>query len=399
VKSLRALSIKESHQIFPYKTFAQRLMRPGGGMWPSRVHSVQRYKLQLGLSDRLRKLNLNFMTFPLERLADLSIAQTARYSDWADRVLYMIDEDAQASRQARQYLQHLDAPEIQPERLVQVYKNTLAQFIFDYKTFVAPSTFMIDLDGSRLDGGTPEIVSQGRYVGMPPSDHKGPQEFIPLSGIARLRIPNFVEVQELNYQSYRQRLLTPLYKEVSQSDTLIVLIDLASLLSKGRPAFDEQIWLLDQLRFLLKNKEKVRSTFGLSQIKKVALIANKCDLVRTFERDARLPNLLRQLTRSFVETLHPKIEIGRFICSPCMATRVHTKDPEMLIGRMIHQGKNPEKIERPFRVPEVPQFWPDEYSFKEYPFLKVWPPALQAHEKLPRHHRLDDVCRFIISPN
>ena len=69
----------------------------------------------------------------------------------------------------------------------------------------------------------------------------------------------------------------------------------------------------------------------------------------------------------------------------------------MLIGRMVHGSKNPEKIERPFFVPEIPAAWPKEYDTRSYPFTKVWPPALQAHEKLPRHHRLDDLCRFILS--
>ena len=89
---------------------------------------------------------------------------------------------------------------------------------------------------------------------------------------------------------------------------------------------------------------------GRSSIKKVALVANKCDLVRTFEREARLPLLLRQLTDEFVERLHKTIDVGRFICSPCMATRPH-QDPQQLVGRLIHQGKNPERVDRPFGIP------------------------------------------------
>ena len=396
VKGLKALTIKESSQFFPYKTFVQRLMRPGGGMWPSRVNSVQRFRLQMKRSDQLRKDVLEFFSFPLERLIDLPVARTDRYADWADRTLYHIDQDSQASRQARQYLQHLDAPEIQPERLVSVYKNTLAQFVFNYKTFTAPSTFMIDLKGDRIDGGAPEIVSQGRYVGLPPNDAGGPKEFIPLSGIARLRVPGFVETQELHYQKYRTHLLKPLFQEINQCHSLIILIDIPTLLSTGRSAYDEQVWLLDQLKQILKTSSREGQVMGKSQIRNVALVANKCDLVRTFERDARIPQLLRQLTDPFVEDLHRTIQVGRFVCSSCTATRPHS-DPEMLIGRMIHASKNSSKIERPFAVPEVPRFWPEEYTSRDYPFFKVWPPALQAHEKLPRHHRLDDVCRFILS--
>lgn len=396
IKSIKTLPVKREHETFPYRTFAQRLMRPGGGLWPSRMSAQQRFRLSMKRSDQMRKDVLDLFSFPLERMIDLPIARTQRYQDWADRTLYLISEDSLASRQARQYLQHLDAPDLQAERLPQVYKNTLTQFIFNYKTFTAPSTFMIDIEGSRLDGGAPEIVSQGRYLGLPPTEGNQAQEFLPLSGIARLRIPTYVDTMESNYQSYREKLLKPLFTEINHCDTLIVLIDIPSLLSAGRAALDEQIWLLDRLKLLLKTNQKLNQVMGKSLIKKIALVANKCDLIRTFERDARLPQLLRQLTDPIVEDLHKSIEVGRFICSACTATRPH-QDPEKLIGRMVHGSKNPEKIERPFPVPEIPSTWPAEYDARSYPFTKVWPPALQAHEKLPRHHRLDDLCRFILS--
>ena len=396
LKGIRSLTVKQENQIFPYRAFAQRLMKPGGGLWPSRVNSVQRYKVIMRRSDRVKRDALEFFSFPLERMIDLPVAQTARYSDWADQTLFRINEDPQASRQARQYLQHLDAPDLQPDRLTTVYKSALTQFIFDYKTFCAPSTFMIDLEGARIDGGAPEIVSQGRYLGIPPGEGKDAQEIVPLSGIARLRVPGFVQEQEQNYQAYRDQVLKPLFTELNGCDSLIVLIDIPAILASGRGAYEEQAWLLNQLKRTLRANRKGGQVVGRSTIRKVAVIANKSDLVRTFERDARLPQLLRELTDPFVEGLHKSIEIGRFLCSPCTATRPHS-DPEMLIGRMIHGSKNPEKIERPFFVPEIPRSWPETFSSKDYPFRKVWPPALQAHEKLPRHHRLDDVCRFLLS--
>lgn len=395
LRGVRGLDVEPAYQQFPYPTFAQRLMQPNGGLWPSRVHSVQRYSLRMRRAGHLRPDKLEFMTFPLERLMDLSIAQTHSYTDWADRILRKIDDDPQASRQARQYMQHLDAPDLQPERLISVYKSALAQFVFDYKSFAAPSTFMIDLDGGRIEGGSPKMVSQGRYVGLPPHNGQAAREFIPISAITRMRAPHVMRQHEANYHAYRDEVARPLFEEVSGADTLVVLIDIAAVLSGGRAAFDEQVNLLDELRQLLRSRGRGRPALGKSRVSRVALVATKCDLVRIFERDARLPALLRQLTDPFVETLHPSIEIGRFLCSPCVSTRPHA-DPEMLIGRLVHAAQNSERIERPFMVPEVPRFWPETYSPSDYPFFKVWPPALQAHEKITRHHKLDDVCRFLL---
>ena len=395
IKNLIPQTVGDSQFLFPYKTFAQRLMKAGGGIWPSRYSATQRFRIAFKRSARFKRDELDFMTFPLERLLDLNIARIDKYSDWADRVLFHIEEDKQALRAARPYLIHLDAQEQFIERLIRLYKTSLTQFIFDYKTFTAPSTFMIDLHGGRIDGGAAESVSQARFLGLPPGDGSGPKEFIPLSGIARMRLPEFLETQEKNYELYRSQLLKPLFGEVNQADTLLILLDIPALLSAGRGAFDEQKWLLGELSKLLKYKNKGGQVLGRSQVKRVALIANKCDLVRTFEREARLPLLLRQLTDDFVERLHKSVEIGRFICSPCMATRPH-QDPQSLVGRLINPSKNSERGEVPFNIPEVPKAWPQEYTPQDFPFAKVWPPALQAHEKLPRHYRLDDVFRFIL---
>ena len=395
LKGLEALPIEDQQDLFPFKTFAQRLMRAGGGIWPSRHQSLQRFRIAFKRLNRFKRDDLSFVAFPLERLLDLGIARTDRYADWADRVLFQIEEDNQALRAARPYLAHLDAQELYIERLIRLYKVTLTRMIFDYKTCTAPSTFMIDLQGGRIDGGAAESVSQARFLGLPPSEGAGPREFIPLSGIARLRLPEFVEAQEVNYQLYRDRLAKPLFNELNQCDTLIILIDIPALLSAGRGAYDEQVFLLDELSKLLKTQRRGGQVLGRSHIKKVALVANKCDLVRTFEREARLPLLLRQLTDDFVDKLHKSIELGRFICSPCISTRPHP-DPELLMGRLINPVKNPDKTDRAFSVPEVPKAWPEEYTPQDFPFSKVWPPALQAHEKMPRQHRLDDLCRFIL---
>ena len=395
LKGVRSLDVP-SYQRFPYPEAAKRLIQPGGGVWPGRVHSVQRYGVKFRRTGRLSADQLHFMSFPLERLMDLNIARTEVYVDWADRTLLKIDEDPQASRQARQFMQHLDAPELQPERLVTAYKHALTQFVFDYQPFAAPSTFMIDLEGNRIEGGLPKVVSQGRYVGLPPHEGRPAAEFIPLSGVTRMRAPELVTQHAQHYERYRQELALPLFKELTGCDTLVVLIDIPSLLSGGRAAFKEQLFLLSELKRLLKLKVRGGQQLGRSKTTRVALVATKIDLVRTFERDARLPSLLRQLGDEFLEDLHPSIEVGRFVCSPCVATRPHNSDPNSLIGRMMHASRNPERIERPFAVPETPRFWPEKYRPSDFPFVKVWPPVLQAHEKLPNHIRLDDVCRFLL---
>ena len=395
VKGLKSLPVPQAHQQFPYSDEARRLIQPGGGSWPNRAHSIHRYELQFRRARHLVRDRLNFMSFPLERMMDLCIARTPSYTEWADQTLFLIDQDPKASRQARQFMSYLDAPELNSDQLINIYKQTLTQFVFDYQTFAAPSTFTIDLEGNRIEGGIPKVVSQSRYAGLPPREGRGPVEFIPLSGVTRMRAPQLVTQQERNYQIYREEIIVPLFKEVTQSDTLVVLIDIPSLLSGGRSAYDEQRWLLNELMGLVRLKGRSRTSFGRSRINKVALIATKVDLVRTFERDARLPGLLRQLTDPFTQELHPNVEVGRFICSPCMSTRT-TQNPDTLIGRMVHASKNSERIERVFTVPEAPRFWPEDYKPTDFPFLKVWPPVLQAHEKIPRHLRLDDVCRFLL---
>ena len=81
---------------------------------------------------------------------------------------------------------------------------------------------------------------------------------------------------------------------MNECETLIILFDIPSILASGRAALDEQYWLLNQLKLLLRGKKRTGQVLGKSNISKVALVANKADLVRTFERDARLPSKVNE---------------------------------------------------------------------------------------------------------
>ena len=395
VKGITSLGVQNSSEGLPYKDHLKRLLRPGGGEWPTKTQALLRFRGLLRRSDRFRATRMSLMSFPLERLVDLSLARSPRYDDWCERTLQQINEDPKGAREIRRYLHALDAPQLVVPRLFNTYKQALAQFIFHYKPFVSPSTFMIGLDGDRITGGAAEAVVQGRFLGLPPLKHEGAREFIPLSGIARLREPEFSEELAKHYEAYRQTVALPLFRELSQADALVVLLDIPSLLAAGRPAYDELSLLLGNLNSLLPRKDRQGELLGRSKVKRLALVANKADLIRVFDRDARIPGLLRELCAPLVEQLDPRIEIGRFICSPCVSTRPGNK-PGQLIGRVIHSGMNQQRLEKTFPVPELPQSWPREYAPRDFSFLRVWPPALKPHEVMPPHHRLDDLCRFLL---
>ncbi|MEE2643996.1 MAG: YcjX family protein, partial [Myxococcota bacterium] len=349
VKSISSTGVSNSSESLPYKEHLKRLLRPGGGEWPRKTQAILRFKGNLRRSDRFRATRFSLMSFPLERLVDLGLARAPRYDDWCERTLQQISEDAKGAREIRRYLHALDAPQLVPTRLLNSYKHSLAQFIFHYKPFVSPSTFMIGLDGDRIMGGSAEAVIQGRYLGLPPLNHEAPREFLPLSGIARLREPEFCEQMAANYEAYRQEVSLPLFRELNQADTLVILLDIPSLLSAGRPAYEEISLLLKRLNMLLRRQDGQGEVLGRSKIRRLALVANKADLIRIFDRDARIPNLLRELCHPLIDQLDPRIEVGRFICSPCMSTRPGNT-PEKLIGRVVHSGMNPQRLEKPFPV-------------------------------------------------
>ena len=59
IKSIRGLPLKEEHQAFPYRVFVKKLIKPGGGNWPNRVHSIQRYRCAYRRSDRLKRQGID----------------------------------------------------------------------------------------------------------------------------------------------------------------------------------------------------------------------------------------------------------------------------------------------------------------------------------------------------
>jgi hypothetical protein len=107
--------------------------------------------------------------------------------------------------------------------------------------------------------------------------------------------------------------------------------------------------------------------------------------------DGRLEALLKDMT-SRARNLLPGVEFQWFTCSACRST-YPADSGRKLKGRPIYD--NPERKTFEYEVPELPEYWPDEWHAGDFHFSKVYPHAPKNLSKPPAHINLDRVFKFI----
>ena len=200
------------------------------------------------------------------------------------------------------------------------------------------------------------------------------------------------------YKEYRNQIALPLFKEILDADTMIILIDIPSLLAGGVDRYNDNrqilLDLFDTIRpgsLLGKLLRQIRDLFT-GGLKRVAFVATKMDMVDPADiENGRLRGLLKLMTQRARRTL-PDIEFDWFTCSACYSTRPAEKNHH-LIGKLAVNNPQGEWIEYP--VPSLPEIWPDSWDYNDYPFYSILPDAPRNMQIPPNHAGLERIFNFI----
>ncbi|MDA3799400.1 MAG: YcjX family protein [Kiritimatiellae bacterium] len=397
--------------LFPFEEYRDALVR--GGVWPSKTTDCYKYSCVFVREDwtrigfrrinRMRKLKLsthqyfNFFDFGGERIADAAIAGYKEYADWSDHMFRHFRSHADYRQAVGGYLKILEKlMSIEHngyDEVVHSYKLTLSALIHGYKPLISPSTFLLDTSGSVAAPASDEALAESRFSGLDKDC-----QFAPLPSDFRQKYPAVAHKMSKYYQLYRKEVALPLFKEIGKSKRLVVLVDIPSLLAGGVGRYNDNrqimLDLFDALRkdsYMHKLLHKLLS-FWTGDLKKVAFVATKADLVRGDDvQDGRLEGLLRQMTIR-AQRMLPDVEFGWFVCSAVVSTR-QGKDGK-LIGRTVLN--NPEQKEVEFSVPKLPECWPDDWAAGEYPFVSVLPKVAKNLQIPPGHYGMDRLFDFLI---
>lgn len=393
---------------FPLDRHRDALARRG--IWPEKTVDCHRYSCEIDLGgsgtllDRLKRglalsrRRLDFFDFPGERIADGAIASFDDYGRWSDHMLDHFCSHSDYAEAVAPYfrlLRELERGDGGPEPLERValtYRETLARLIHGYRPLIAPSIFLLDERGRRAPKVSVEELARTRLCGLDGAP------FAPLPAQIRASLAG-ADLMAAHYGAYRTERVLPLFREIGTSEVLIVLVDIPSILAGGVGRYNDTrqivLDLFDVLRPDSSLGARIRRllTLGRGRLKKVAFVASKADLVDPDDiASGRLESLLCQMTAR-IRAMLPEVRFGWFAASAVRSTR-RGGAPGRLIGRLAYG--NPERLEKEFDVPSLPESWPDDWPAGAYPFQALSPDVARNLQNPPPHLGLDRIVRFLL---
>ena len=368
--------------------------------WPRKTTDIQRFRCRFdhsskeGLRSVLSRVSqrfsrwskqLDILDFPGERIADAAIAAYSDFGQWSDYMFDYFDDNPGYNRAGFRLRQALEAENLEIDTAARAYRETLVSFIRDCKPLISPSTFLLDGKGNALAPEQMESSASERPCGL-----DADSQFAPLPESVREANPKLAKKMRKHFEWYRKRVVQPLFDDLAKSDSLIILIDIPSLLLGGVQRYnDNRQIILDLFGALGEKKFKIFS----SSLKKIAFVATKADLISPDDIEkGTLKSLLKQMnTRA--KHLLPDMEIDWFECSACWSTR-SGRSENYLKG--VPWLNNPEKKKMEFPVTPLPDGWPPDWNPEEYQFPDVFPDIPLNVQKPPKHIGLDQIFDFAV---
>lgn len=272
------------------------------GRFPDKTGMPEEFVCTFRRSDRwpVIQYRLRFFDIPGERLADASIAEKT-FSNWSQQMLFQLQSDDRFRHCSKEFCDLVDSTEpLDEQRLITEYKRTLARLISQYRPYITPSTFLLDPQGEQAEPGTPEEMAACRVSGLEGA------EFVPLSLKAQQANPDLARTFRNRYQRYRKEIVLPIFRALGHCDSLIVLVDVLTILAGNPGMLDDNNGMLEDLLTaigadggLLNRLQKLAAAplparWRPGGVERVAFVAPMADRVGRQEDRDSMRNLLEE---------------------------------------------------------------------------------------------------------
>lgn len=395
ISRFREVSLHGDNRKFPFHRNQDALAQRRE--WPKKTIDFYRFRCEFRRDDRrgfkrlFNRQQLDFFDFPGERIADAAIAAHDDFDDWSDHLLDYFNDRKDYSEAANQFLHEVESSDLSADEATRAYRQTLARFVLDCKPLISPSVFLLDEKGNKATYKPLEDLAAERICGL---DERS--QFVPLPESVRKANKKLAKEMRRHYQRYRKKLVIPLFREVANSDSLIVLVDIPSLLVGGVERYNDNRQIVLDLADVVAGTAiggRLKRILGLDSLQQVAFVAAKADLVAPNDlKNGRLRSLLKQMTGQAEDLLPGKVDVKWFVCSACYSTRPGNAE-NTLIG--ASWPDNPERRKKQFPVSPLPESWPDDWKFRDYQFPAVYPDTPRNIQNPPKHRGLDEVFYFV----
>ena len=208
--------------------------------WPEKTTDREKFVCQFRHSDdRLGKRMIEFYDIPGERFVDMAMIDRS-YKVWSADTWGHINTVTLSEAYAG-FIAAVKAGGDRPDELVAAYKLGMARTLGLDRASITPSSFLLDLEGKlasdRADDGqelAPEQIVAGRHSGLPNA------EFVPLPPEFLKRwSPAVVAEFTRAYEVYRKEVVRPIFDAVRRCDSLLVMVDVLSLLEYGTGMYSD----------------------------------------------------------------------------------------------------------------------------------------------------------------
>ena len=385
------------------------------GRWPEKTRDCAQYCCRFERSDwSFSDALVKFYDLPGERLADAAMFER-NFAEWSDHLLRFITNDTPYRTACAPFLERISAdvqasgapPDQIESQLVDSYKLSLGRLILNYKPLISPSTFYLDQHGSYAKGTDAETLAANRVVGL-----DAEEQFIPLSEPFRQAFPELAVRFSDRYDRYTQRIVIPFLKALRACHSLVVLVDIPTILSAGVGMYDDNRQILRDLfdkldpgeNSLLQVSRHLAKLFLPHQLRpgwitRVAFVAPKMDLVHPDDRD-RLERLLQKMVGKLAAD-RPGLRYRFFNCAAVVSTQALPveSDKRYLKGKPYRDSngrKIPPGDEQKFTVPALPDDWPREWHPGDYWFPEVYPSIPARKDCPPDQLNLDRIFDFVL---
>lgn len=388
---------------FNYAGFRDALVH--NGKWPEKTRDRSQLVCRFVRSDwTFSDTLLKLYDLPGERLADAAMLGRS-FAAWSDHVLTRVQNDTPYRTACQPYLDALHKPDPGEAEIVRGYKLSLANLILAFKPMVSPSTFLLDVNGSPAKPDTPEHLADARIAGI----GRG-YEFAPLPEAVRVAQPALGTAFADRYEAYREQVVIPFLQALRSCHSLVVLVDVTTLLAAGVGMYDDNRQILRDLFDVLDPGESVAEMVGRHLAKvflphewrpgwitRVAFVAPKLDLVHPADRDKAL-GLLKRMVGKLAEN-RDGLKAEFFNCAAVVSTKVIPgADGGRTLAGIPYRDAAGKRIlpgaDQRFAVSALPDDWPRDWGPGVYAFPEVYPFVPARKDCPPEQINLDRVFDF-----
>lgn len=352
---------------------------------------------------------LDILDFPGERIADAAIAAYDDFGQWSDHMFEYFNNNSgynKAEYRLWQTLLQSEARNLETDTVVQAYRSTLESFIQECKLLISPSFFFsaLNVEDSKHTRAQMESDASGRLCDQDADSH-----FAPLPEQVREANSNLADEMQNRFSQYRKNVVKPLFDTLAESHSLIILVDIPSLLQSGAQSYkDNRQIIFDLFSIIGRKKSKIlpsslkqigrkESKIRFSSLERIIFVATKADMISQEDLDnGRLISLLEEMNIDAIDSLpddiKDNIKIGWFQCSACSSTEYESKNTLKGVLGVDNPGKNRKKCP----VSQLPDGWPDDWNPYDYQFPDWFPQAPFDSLTPPDHIGLDGIFNFAV---